>query len=143
MARAAVKRTVRRLFAQNVTIRAADPAENNKFDSCLPKPKMHKWQGRFLKCLCIMRYAVSVKNTLAEHGSRPDPMHFQKYALSPYALLTFLLYCELTVESIGCNAIRVTRRSASCVDEFCLRERSRTTVLTWPEQVSWAPAIIV
>ena len=42
---------------------------------------MHKWQGRPLKSSRIMRYAVSIKNALAEHGSHLDPMHFQTYAL--------------------------------------------------------------
>ena len=39
-----------------------------------------------------MHYALSPTNALAEHRSPPDLMHFQKYALLPYALLHFLLY---------------------------------------------------
>ena len=41
-----------------------------------------------------MHYALSPTNPLAEHRSPPDLMHFQKYALLPYALLHFLLYTE-------------------------------------------------
>ena len=47
-----------------------------------------------------MHYALSSTNAPAEHCSRPDPMHFQKYALLPYASLHFLLYLVLVVRSL-------------------------------------------
>ena len=65
---------------------------------------MHKWRGELPKQLCIMRYAISITNALAERRSHPNLMHFRNYALLPYALLKFRLYFRIrSCDDMGAN----------------------------------------
>ena len=73
----------------------SNPAWMTCLPSHMPMLKMHKWQGRPPEM--IMHYVISMTNTLPAPRSRPNHMHFQKYAFSKICIITI---CIITISTV-------------------------------------------